>query len=615
MRRLLILLAAVMSLALLYGCGEDSNPISTSNNISAVRAAIDAVPADAALDSVHLNLHVTATDTQTVQVHQIEQDWDEGDVTFTSFAGAFDASPLASIVVEDTGWYTVDVSATAQSWFDSTHENYGFLLQQSGADTAQTVFDSREADDNHPHLVVYYTTHDGASHETLMAIADAFVYSADSEINFGSELSLLVERQPGPDSVFQSLVRFDFPVEVRYATIGDRVWMDLNADGLQDDGEPGVEGVEIKLMDCAGAELAVTMTDADGMYDFDSLMAGDYQVAFVAPEYHLFSPMDAGDDMLDSDADPMTGVTACMSVLPGMDYLTVDAGIYPAPASVGDLVWNDENMNGVQDMDESGIEGIEVNLYTCDGDWVAMTTTNEFGAYLFDGLDAGEYYLSFINPFGYVFTYPNEGDDDAVDSDVDRYTKRTECFSVMPGDELTSMDAGLFAFDGCTYGKGYWKNHDGHGPQGDDVTMLLPIWLGDEAGDKSMLIETTDMSYDVLQQHTYGDPSNGITKLYAHLLTTKLNIMNFANPEDIYETVSDADAFLAEYDWMDWDMLSKDDQHMVSGWKDMLEQYNEGMIGPGSCDDDYDDDMDDNYEDDNDDEDDDAEGINSLFNF
>jgi hypothetical protein len=468
-----MLLAALLAVVFIGGCSLDSNPVQPNSQPSLLAAA-SAVPADAVIDSARFYVYVSQSDTQSVQVHTANHAWNEGDVTFNSFADGFDSASVATLMLEGPGWVNVDISSQVQGWFDSTLDNYGFFIQPIDTDTGVTVFNSREAADNQPYLEIFLTTHEGSSIETYDAVADAYIYSATPDSNFGSETDLMVERKSGPDSVYQSLIRFEFPVEIRYTSIGDRVWLDENMNGLQDDGEAGMSDIEVQLYDCMGTLLNTTMTDADGMY-------------------------------------------------------------------------------------------------------------------LFDSLEAGEYQLRIVNPFGYVLTYPDEGSDDQLDSDFDRYQKVTPCFTLLPGDETMAMDAGMFAYDGCTYGKGYWKNHAGFGPQDDEVSQLLPIWLGDDAGAKSMAVEDAQTAVDILQQHTYGDPSNGITKLYAHLLTTKLNIVNFANPEDIHETVAEADAFLADHDWNDWDSLDKNDMKMVLKWKDMLEDYNEGMTGPGSCDDQDDD--------------------------
>jgi len=112
------------------------------------------------------------------------------------------------------------------------------------------------------------------------------------------------------------------------ASIGDRVWYDLNCDGIQDEGEPGAEGVVVSLLDCQGNVLAQTVTDAAGFYLFTDLMPGDYNIQFTLLAGFSFSPQDQGaDDALDSDADPQTGATICTALESGEVDLTWDAGL------------------------------------------------------------------------------------------------------------------------------------------------------------------------------------------------------------------------------------------------------------------------------------------------
>jgi hypothetical protein len=254
-------------------------------------------------------------------------------------------------------------------------------------------------------------------------------------------------------------------------------------------------------------------------------------------------------------------------------------------SAVGNYVWMDSNADGIQDPDESGMGEVTVNLYDCDENMLESAMTDEDGHYTFDGLEAGEYMLGFELPDGYMFSPQDQGDDDEVDSDADPETGMTICFELGEESEDVSWDAGLYMAEqeGCTYGKGFWKNHAGMGPQDDMVSELLPLWLGDEDGDSSMNVETAEMAYDILGQQTYGHPSNGITKLYAHLLTAKLNVANGADDEDIADVIEAADEFLAENGWEGWDELPQEDRQMVNEWKGMLEDYNEGEIGPGSC--------------------------------
>ena len=62
------------------------------------------------------------------------------------------------------------------------------------------------------------------------------------------------------------------------AKIGDLVWADANADGIQDSEETGISGVTVRLFDADnGAEVATTVTDDGGKYAFAGLTPGNYQ--------------------------------------------------------------------------------------------------------------------------------------------------------------------------------------------------------------------------------------------------------------------------------------------------------------------------------------------------
>ncbi|MFF0148556.1 DUF7850 domain-containing protein [Amycolatopsis sulphurea] len=95
--------------------------------------------------------------------------------------------------------------------------------------------------------------------------------------------------------------------------IGDRVWKDLNRNGLQDDGEPGYPELPVTLKDGAGGTVASTRTAADGSYLFDKRPDGTYQVCFdvhALPGGLAVTRRGAGDPARDSDADPDSGCTA-----------------------------------------------------------------------------------------------------------------------------------------------------------------------------------------------------------------------------------------------------------------------------------------------------------------
>ena len=122
-----------------------------------------------------------------------------------------------------------------------------------------------------------------------------------------------------------------------FGSIGNFVWRDNDADGVQDPGEPGVPGVKVVLLDeTKTRELATTTTDNNGYYGFDKLLNGTYFVKFVLPPNTVFtSPNQLGDDTKDSDAkedgcsDPIVmNLTLDFNDI-RRNNPTIDAGILP----------------------------------------------------------------------------------------------------------------------------------------------------------------------------------------------------------------------------------------------------------------------------------------------
>ncbi|WP_198064028.1 SdrD B-like domain-containing protein, partial [Neptunomonas qingdaonensis] len=86
------------------------------------------------------------------------------------------------------------------------------------------------------------------------------------------------------------------------ASLGDKVWLDKDCDGIQGENEVGVAGVTVSLLDGSGATLSTTSTDAAGEYLFTDLVPGTYSVSFTSPTGYIFTKQDATADDVDSDA-------------------------------------------------------------------------------------------------------------------------------------------------------------------------------------------------------------------------------------------------------------------------------------------------------------------------
>lgn len=91
--------------------------------------------------------------------------------------------------------------------------------------------------------------------------------------------------------------------------IGNRVWLDENRNGIQDDWEMGVGGVCVRLLEASSRKvLNETSTDSNGYYAFESPQT-DAIIQFVKPSSYEFTTPNVGNDDRDSDADVTTGET------------------------------------------------------------------------------------------------------------------------------------------------------------------------------------------------------------------------------------------------------------------------------------------------------------------
>ncbi|KQQ40375.1 hypothetical protein ASF61_06315 [Duganella sp. Leaf126] len=278
------------------------------------------------------------------------------------------------------------------------------------------------------------------------------------------------------------------------ATLGDRVWEDSNANGVQDAGETGITGATVQLKDSSGKVVQTTTTGADGKYSFTA-DAGTYTVAVTAPKGYVFTAANAGSDTsLDSNVGS-TGQSGKITLANGETNNTVDAGLYKT-ASVGDRVWFDKNGNGIQDSGEAGIGNVKVTLLDASGKQVgASVLTDANGNYQFGNLKPGTYSVQFDKstlPEGMSFTGAHAGSNAAVDSDADA-GGLTQSFTLASGEVNKSIDAGVVA--AATIGDRVWFDKNGNGIQdsGESGKSGVTMELRDSSG---KVVKTTTTDYN-----------------------------------------------------------------------------------------------------------------------
>ena len=190
-------------------------------------------------------------------------------------------------------------------------------------------------------------------------------------------------------------------------SLGDRMWYDRNYNGQQDNGETGVADAGVFLYDAEQSLVDVQITDADGLFAFSGLPAGVYVIQFELPDGYAFTqPRQAGNAVVDSDADPNTGQTPPITVTAGANDMTWDAGLVRLGA-IGDWVWYDANQNGSQNIGEPGLANVPLTLYRDSNnngtlqigvdELTATRVTSADGSFIFDGLAPAVYFVDVGN--------------------------------------------------------------------------------------------------------------------------------------------------------------------------------------------------------------------------
>jgi hypothetical protein len=212
---------------------------------------------------------------------------------------------------------------------------------------------------------------------------------------------------------------YEISIQPKRVALGDRVWEDMNGNGAQEAGEPGLTNATVRLLDAASNVVATAVTSATGAYLFTNLPPAMYQVEFVAPAQYVFTVRDAAvtNDLADSDADLVTGRTAPVSVTAGTTNLTLDAGLN-VPAVLHGYVFRDKNEDLLRSTGDSSLTNVRVRLLV-GGVEVAATNSNEIGYYWFGGVPAGTVSVLVSRVGGTLTGVPSQAPD-ASDEDRNR---------------------------------------------------------------------------------------------------------------------------------------------------------------------------------------------------
>ncbi|MGQ9894700.1 MAG: SdrD B-like domain-containing protein, partial [Roseiflexus sp.] len=233
----------------------------------------------------------------------------------------------------------------------------------------------------------------------------------------------------------------------RTASVGDRVWLDVNGNGTYETGvDAGLPGITVNLRDASTDTIistTTTLASGDvGFYGFENVTPGSYVVEFVVPSGFQTVNNGVGSLSVDNDNDAQSnGRTASFVLASNQISTTVDAGLI-GNGSISGIAWIDENFDNVRNSGETQrVAGVQVTLTitptVLPTPLTLSTTTNASGAYTFANLPPGTFVLTFTKPAGYFETTPRVGSDPTIDSDAPVATG-----TLGPGQSITTLDAG-----------------------------------------------------------------------------------------------------------------------------------------------------------------------------
>jgi uncharacterized repeat protein (TIGR01451 family) len=183
-------------------------------------------------------------------------------------------------------------------------------------------------------------------------------------------------------------------VDSLLGAVSGTVLADADDDG---DGDTGIAGVTLALVNSSNVTIATTTTNSLGQYAFTNIPAGTYRVVETQPTgYDSVSDEDGGNLNINGDVSPV-------SLLPGGNVTNQDF-VEILNATITGIVRADTNND---DIGDSPLAGVIVTLLDGSDNVVATTTTAVDGTYSFVNVVPGDYTVEETDPASYSSVTPN----------------------------------------------------------------------------------------------------------------------------------------------------------------------------------------------------------------
>lgn len=271
-------------------------------------------------------------------------------------------------------------------------------------------------------------------------------------------------------------------------------------------GDANLAGVTVQLYSDTNADgvpdalLATTVTDANGNYEFNGIGGGiglptdDYVVVQIdSAGYNSVNDVDAS---LDGDIANVSPLDSQIPVSIASGEIDSDNNFIDSrPSLLQGVVYIDEDLDGINDIEETGITSVTVELLDSGNNVIATTVTDSNGNYSFEGVVPGDYTVRVLAssvPDDLTGTVGNIG---------------TIPVSVAPGDIVRELDFGYIPDDPTegAIGDRVWSDADGDGVQDPGESGIAGVVLSLQNADGTPALDSTSTPIPDVTTNANGD--------------------------------------------------------------------------------------------------------------
>ena len=236
---------------------------------------------------------------------------------------------------------------------------------------------------------------------------------------------------------------------VQKATLSGIAFLDVNYNGVYDQGEPPYAGVTLEaIKNSNDKSMGKVVTGEDGTYSFNTLRGGDYRLRAILPnDGSIFTTVPAAQN---ETTNPFTAKEGRReNTIPSVTLANgattqVCVGVAMG-GTISGTVFFDKKYDGVQDGADNAASGVKVQLVDSQGNLAGSAASNANGHYTLEGIMPGEYTVRFQRKDGYAFSRYRPDQDNG--NDVSALAKdgfgETQPIAVAMGQTIEQVNAGM----------------------------------------------------------------------------------------------------------------------------------------------------------------------------